>query len=174
MLYAQLGDQALHLFLKGFAACLPRPSGSNFFLEPTASICCFEFLFTGYSFFTTIIFFIVNNTDRLIVFCPIRTLTFLMLCPTSCQVICVSNVNAVIFTSYCVNKEATWTRRRQVVFDLGRANVTAGGEDVVVAADVIERGALAETGDVLIRGYAIPVPPPSVVRIGDFFNVLVG
>src|SRR3990172_2845724 len=64
----------------------------------------------------------------------------------------------------------------RLVIRLGglRAYVAAGGEDVAMRADFIQRGALAESGHVRILLPAVPVPAPGVIRIRDLSNVLCG
>src|SRR4030042_5039601 len=55
-----------------------------------------------------------------------------------------------------------------------RPHVAAGGEDGAVRADFIQRGTLAETGDVRILLPEVPVPPPGMIGVRDPSNVLAG
>jgi hypothetical protein len=67
---------------------------------------------------------------------------------------------------------------------LGGTDVAAGGQDVVVVPDVVQRGRLAEAGHVLVTpSLALPrlrgrggvgVAAPGVVGIGDAGNVVAG
>ena len=84
----------------------------------------------------------MNYAHRLVCFEPIGTSSLFVLATLSRQVIGVSDVDTVIVTPYRIYKKASGTRRRQVVFNLGRADVASGRENVVVMADIIERGAL--------------------------------
>ena len=54
-----------------------------------------------------------------------------------------------------------------------RAHVAAGGQDMAVPADFLQRGALAEAGNVGIVASAIAALP-GMVGIGDAGDVLVG
>jgi hypothetical protein len=58
-----------------------------------------------------------------------------------------------------------------VIFDVSGADVTPGGEDVVVGCDLFDAGALAESGDLFVGIFGIPVPP-IVVRACDLVYVV--
>lgn len=73
--------------------------------------------------------------------------------------------------------------RLTVVLHLGCTDIAARRQDVIVMADIIEHGALAEAGDVFVpltlalsrkgRGSKL-VSPPGVIGIGDPENVFLG
>jgi len=142
-LFLEFGRQSDHLSSKGSPpACRARPAAISSFNQRLPLVIFFNSFSRATASSSCRVFFIMNYAHRLVCFEPIGTSSLFVLATLSRQVIGVSDVDTVIVTPYRIYKKASGTRRRQVVFNLGRADVASGRENVVVMADIIERGAL--------------------------------